>query len=90
LSNESQFFAPMPPPCLALSEGEVLNRVGNGASHLRRRLTQEFIMKKFVIAAVAVLSLGVGVASAHPVVVNRLGQVIWGPTYTAAPPGTGE
>jgi hypothetical protein len=47
-------------------------------------------MKKFLLAAVAVMSLGVGVASAHQVVVNRQGQVIWGPTYTDAAPGTGE
>ena len=47
-------------------------------------------MKKFVLAAVATLSLGVGSAYAHKVVVNQLNQVIWGPSYTPAPPGTGE
>ncbi len=47
-------------------------------------------MKKFILAAAAVLSLGVGSAYAHKVVVNHNGQVIWGPSYTAAPPGTGE
>ncbi|HEY3847016.1 MAG TPA: hypothetical protein VGL95_07875 [Acetobacteraceae bacterium] len=47
-------------------------------------------MKKFILAAVAVLSLGIGSAYAHKVVVNRFGQVIWGPSWTSAPPGTGE
>jgi hypothetical protein len=51
---------------------------------------QEFAMKKFILAAVAVLSLGIGSAYAHKVVVNRFGQVIWGPSWTSAPPGTGE
>jgi hypothetical protein len=52
-------------------------------------------MRKFALAAIALLSIGVGSAyvasaDAHPIVVNRLGQVIWGPSYTPAPPGTGE
>jgi hypothetical protein len=40
-------------------------------------------MKKFVLAAIAVLSLGVGSAFAHPVVTDRLGQTIWGPAYSS-------
>jgi hypothetical protein len=47
-------------------------------------------MQRLILAAVAVMSLGIGSAYAHQVVVNRHGQVIWGPSYTAAPPGTGE
>ena len=47
-------------------------------------------MKMFVLALAATLSLGIGSAYAHQVVVNRFNQVIWGPTYTPAPPGTGE
>jgi len=50
-------------------------------------------MKSLILAAVAALSLGVGTvgtAYAHKVVVNRNGQVIWGPSYTDAAPGTGE
>jgi hypothetical protein len=47
-------------------------------------------MRKFALAAIALLSIGVGSAYAHQVVVNRFGQVIWGPTYTPDPPGTGE
>jgi hypothetical protein len=40
-------------------------------------------MKKFILAAAAVLSLGVGSAFAHQTVVNAHGQVIWGPAYSA-------
>jgi hypothetical protein len=47
-------------------------------------------MTKFILAAAAVLSLGVGSAFAHPVVVNHNDQVMWGPSYSPAPPGTGE
>ena len=47
-------------------------------------------MKTLVLALVATLSLGIGSAFAHPVVVNHLNQVVWGPSYTPAPPGTGE
>ena len=39
-------------------------------------------MKKFILAAAAVLSLGVGSALAHPTVTNQLGQTIWGPAYS--------
>jgi hypothetical protein len=39
-------------------------------------------MKKFVLAAIAVLSLGIGSAYAHPTVTNSLGQTIWGPAYS--------
>jgi hypothetical protein len=38
-------------------------------------------MKKFILAAAAVLSLGIGSAYAHSVVINHQGQVIWGPSY---------
>jgi hypothetical protein len=44
--------------------------------------TGEFAMKKFVLAAIAVLSLGVGSAYAHQTVTNKLGQTIWGPAYS--------
>jgi hypothetical protein len=40
-------------------------------------------MKKFVLAAVAVLSLGLGSAFAAQPTVNHLGQVINGPAYGA-------
>jgi hypothetical protein len=40
-------------------------------------------MKKFILAAAAVLSLGVGSAFAHEAVVNSHGQVIWGPAYNS-------
>jgi hypothetical protein len=39
-------------------------------------------MKKFVLAAIAVLSLGVGPAFTHPTVMDRQGQTIWGPAYS--------
>lgn len=38
-------------------------------------------MKKFILAAVAALSLGVGSAYAAQTVTNHLGQTIWGPAY---------
>jgi hypothetical protein len=38
-------------------------------------------MKRFVLAAVAVLGLGIGAASAHAPVTNHLGQPMWGPAY---------
>jgi hypothetical protein len=44
--------------------------------------TGEFAMKKFVLAAIAALSLGIGSAYAHPTVTNNLGQTIWGPAYS--------
>jgi hypothetical protein len=45
--------------------------------------TGEFaIMKKLVLAAIAVLSLGVGSAYAHQTATNKLGQTIWGPAYS--------
>jgi hypothetical protein len=47
-------------------------------------------MKQLILVAAAILSLGVGSANAHKVVVTRLNQVIWGPSYSPAPPGTGE
>ena len=40
-------------------------------------------MKKFILAAAAVLSLGVGSAFAHQTVTNSLGQAIWGPAYSS-------
>jgi hypothetical protein len=39
-------------------------------------------MKEFVLAAAAVLSLGVGSAFAHQTVVDSHGQVMWGPAYS--------
>jgi hypothetical protein len=42
---------------------------------------QELAMRKIILAAAAVLSLGVGSAFAHPPVTNQLGQTIWGPAY---------
>jgi hypothetical protein len=45
--------------------------------------TGEFAMKKFVLAAIAVLSLGIGSAYAHTTVTNNLGQTIWGPAYSS-------
>ena len=35
-------------------------------------------MKRFVLAAAAALSLGIGAAYAHPPVTNHLGQPMWG------------
>jgi hypothetical protein len=40
-------------------------------------------MKKFILAAAAVLSLGAGSAFAHQTVTNSHGQVIWGPAYSS-------
>ncbi|HTB44319.1 MAG TPA: hypothetical protein VK741_11880 [Acetobacteraceae bacterium] len=40
-------------------------------------------MKKFILAAAAVLSLGVGTAFAHQTVINSHGQTIWGPAYSS-------
>jgi hypothetical protein len=42
---------------------------------------QEFTMKKFILAAIAALSLGIGSAYAAQPMTNHLGQVIWGPDY---------
>jgi hypothetical protein len=38
-------------------------------------------MKKFILAAVAALSLGIGSAYASQIVTNHLGQVLDGPAY---------
>jgi len=39
-------------------------------------------MKKFMLAAIAALSLGIGSAYAAQPVTNHLGQTIWGPAYS--------
>lgn len=39
-------------------------------------------MRMFILAAAAVLSLGVGSAFASQTVVNSHGQTMWGPAYT--------
>jgi hypothetical protein len=52
-------------------------------------MRQEITMKKFVLAAVAALSLGIGSAYAHPTVTNQLGQTIWGPAYSSDAAGAG-
>jgi hypothetical protein len=39
-------------------------------------------MKKFVLAAIAALSLGIGAANAAQTVKNQAGQTMWGPAYT--------
>jgi hypothetical protein len=45
-------------------------------------LQQELAMKKFVLAAIAALSLGIGSAyAAQTGVTNHLGQVLDGPAY---------
>ena len=38
-------------------------------------------MKKFILAAVAALSLGIGSAHAAQTVTNHLGQTVFGPAY---------
>jgi hypothetical protein len=38
-------------------------------------------MKKFVLAAIAVLSLSIGSAYAAQTVTNHLGQVMWAPDF---------
>jgi hypothetical protein len=38
-------------------------------------------MRKFVLAAIAVLSLGVGSAYAFQTKTNHLGQEMWGPAF---------
>ena len=40
-------------------------------------------MKKFVLAAIAALSLGIGSAYAAQTVTNHLGQVVDGPAYSS-------
>jgi hypothetical protein len=40
-------------------------------------------MKKFVLAAIAVMSIGVGSAFAAQPVTNHLGQTVWGPAYSS-------
>jgi hypothetical protein len=40
-------------------------------------------MKKFILAAAAVLSLGVGSAFASQTVTNHLGQTMFGPAYSS-------
>ncbi len=44
-------------------------------------------MKKFVLVAAAVLSLGVGSAFAAQPVTNHLGQTLFGPAYNSDAPG---
>ena len=44
---------------------------------------QESTMKKFVLAAAAVLTLGVGSAFAAQTVTNHLGQIMNGPAYSS-------
>jgi len=39
-------------------------------------------MQKFILAAAAVLSLGVGSALAAQTVTNHLGQTVFGPAYS--------
>jgi hypothetical protein len=39
-------------------------------------------MKKFVLAAIAALSLGIGSAYAAQTVTNHLGQVVFGTAYS--------
>ncbi len=39
-------------------------------------------MKKFVLAAIAALSLGIGSAYAAQTVTNHLGQTVFGPAYS--------
>lgn len=46
-------------------------------------------MKKFVLAAAAVLSLGVGSAFAAQTLTNHAGQVMWGPAYSSDVAGAG-
>jgi hypothetical protein len=46
-------------------------------------------MKKFVLAAVAALSLGVGSAYAAQTTTNHLGQTMWGPAYSSDAAGAG-
>ena len=46
-------------------------------------------MRKFVLAAVAALSLGVGSAYAAQTVTNHLGQTMWGPAYSSDAAGAG-
>jgi hypothetical protein len=40
-------------------------------------------MKKFVLAAIAMLSIGVGSAFAAQTVTNHLGQIMDGPAYSS-------
>ena len=46
-------------------------------------------MKKFIIAAAAILSLGVGSAFAAQTVTNSYGQTIFGPAYSSDAAGAG-
>jgi hypothetical protein len=46
-------------------------------------MKQESTMKKFVLAAIAALSLAIGSAYASQPMTNHLGQVINGPDYGA-------
>jgi hypothetical protein len=50
---------------------------------------QEFAMKKFILAAAAILSLGVGSAFAAQTVTSHLGQVLDGPAYSSDAAGAG-
>jgi hypothetical protein len=62
---------------LAILEGEL-----PGENWKREPQQQESTMKKFILAAAAVLSLGAGSAFAAQTVINSHGQVMWGPAYS--------
>jgi hypothetical protein len=64
------------------SEGEDINRVGQIQPPSPPQ-KQEPAMKNFVLAAIAVLTIGVGSAFAAQTVTNHLGQVIDGPAYSS-------
>jgi hypothetical protein len=65
------------------------NRSRPSHRHRLSIIEQETIMKKFILAAAAVLSLGVGSAFAAQTVTNHLGQVIDGPAYSSDAAGGG-
>jgi hypothetical protein len=65
-----------------VSEGEGINRIGHGGQSPSPPQKQEFTMKKFVLAAIAALSLGIGSAYAMQPLTSHLGQTINGPAYS--------
>jgi hypothetical protein len=83
MCHVKELSAPMKGLRLAAQQGEGINRVGDGANHPPPPYKQELAMKKFILAAIAALSLGIGSADAHPTVTNNLGQTIWGPAYSS-------
>lgn len=47
------------------------------------------VMKKLILMAMMLVTMGVGAAWAHPTVTNQAGQTLWGPAYNDDAAGAG-